>query len=121
MNDRLYDVIEKDLDSIVSPSSEMVPSWQAHLHQTVESDSHKLLTAVSCAEIIVIIIKVVVVIILLTAVSCVEIIVNIIAIVVIIIIIVDVIIIIVGVIIIIIVDVIIFIPTSSSRRYPASK
>ena len=99
MNDRLYDVIEKDLDSIVSPSSEMVPSWQAHLHQTVESDPYKLLTAVSCVEIIV----------------------NIIAIVVIIIIIVDVIIIIVGVIIIIIVDVIIFIPTSSARRSPASK
>ena len=31
----------------------MVPSWQAHLHQTVESDPYKLLTAVSCVEIIV--------------------------------------------------------------------
>ena len=79
----------------------MIPSWQAHLHQTVESDPHKLLTAVSCVEIIVNIIAIVVVIII--------------------IIIVDVIIIIVGVIIIIIVDVIIFIPTSSSRRSPASK
>ena len=62
MNDRLYDDIEKDLDSIVSPSSEMVPSWQAHLHQTVESDPYKLLTAVSCVEIIVNIIVIVVVI-----------------------------------------------------------
>ena len=53
MNDRLYDDLEKDLDSIVSPSSEMVSSWQAHLHQTVESDPYKLLTAVSCVEIIV--------------------------------------------------------------------
>ena len=63
MNDRLYDDIEKDLDSIVSPSSEMVPSWQAHLHQTVESDPYKLLTAVSCVEMIVNIIVIVVVII----------------------------------------------------------
>ena len=53
MNDSLLDDLEKDLDSIVSPSSEMVPSWQAHLHQTVESDPYKLLTAVSCVEIIV--------------------------------------------------------------------
>ena len=90
---RLYDDLEKDLDSIVSPSSEMVPSWQAHLHQTVESDPNKLLTAVSCVEMIV----------------------NIIAIVVVIIII------IVVVVIIIIVDVIIFIPTSSSRWSPVSK
>ena len=53
MNDSLLDDLEKDLDSIVSPSSEMVSSWQAHLHQTVESDPYKLLTAVSCVEIIV--------------------------------------------------------------------
>ena len=62
MNDRLYDDLEKDLDSIVSPSSEMIPSWQAHLHQTVESDPHKLFTAVSCVEIIVNIIAVVMII-----------------------------------------------------------
>ena len=92
MNDSLLDDLEKDLDSIVSPSSEMVPSWQAHLHQTVESDPYKLLTAVSCVEIIV----------------------NITAIVV-------AIIVIIVVVIIIIVNVIIFIPTGSSGRSPASK
>ena len=42
----------------------MVPSWQAHLHQTVESDPYKLLTAISCVEIIVNIIVIVVVIII---------------------------------------------------------